>query len=168
MLLQKPDRLIKPKLAVPAILIGRRSGRLTLIVVILLLSGLYLHSCQSEKNKQNALNHIKTVRPGTAVDFNKLIGRWLRPDGGYILEISRVESNGKLEAVYMNPRLINVSQALATEKDAVIHIFVELRDVGYPGATYTMTYDAANDVINGIYYQPALDQSFEIQFVRTN
>ena len=42
------------------------------------------------------------------VEFQKLIGRWLRPDGGYILEISHISSDRKMEAAYFNPRPINV------------------------------------------------------------
>ena len=83
-----------------------------------------------------------------------------------MIEIQKVDMNGKIEAAYYNPRTINISQALAAQKDGQIHLFIELRDVGYPGATYTLTYDKSNDVLNGLYYQPAAGQTFEVQFVR--
>jgi len=44
--------------------------------------------------------------------------------------------------------------------------FVELRDVNYPGSTYTLVYQAENDRLYGIYYQAALGQMFEVEFVR--
>jgi hypothetical protein len=38
--------------------------------------------------------------------------------------------------------------------------------VNYPGATYRLTYDPESNQLRGIYYQPALQQSFKIFFVR--
>jgi len=119
---------------------------------------LVLSACRSDADKpENAAKESEagggqTAGP-TAPDYSVLVGRWLRPDGGYVIEIQ-------------NPRTINVSQALAAQKDGQIQIFIELRDVGYPGATYTLTYDKGNDVLNGLYYQPAAGQTFEVQFVR--
>jgi hypothetical protein len=45
-------------------------------------------------------------------------------------------------------------------------VFVELRDTNYPGSTYTMIYDPRDDVLKGIYYQAAIQESYEIVFVR--
>ena len=44
--------------------------------------------------------------------------------------------------------------------------FIELRDVNYPGSTYTLTYDLASDQLKGIYFQAAEQQRFEVAFVR--
>jgi len=132
---------------------------------------LVLSACRSDADKpENAAKESEagggqTAGP-TAPDYSVLVGRWLRPDGGYVIEIQKVDMNGRIEAAYYNPRTINVSQALAAQKDGQIQIFIELRDVGYPGATYTLTYDKGNDVLNGLYYQPAAGQTFEVQFVR--
>ena len=38
-------------------------------------------------------------------------GRWLRPDGGYVLQLSDPGPNGELKAAYFNPQPINVSRA---------------------------------------------------------
>src|SRR5512139_576077 len=35
-------------------------------------------------------------------DFETLRGRWLRPDGGYVLEIRSVDSNGARVAIRLN------------------------------------------------------------------
>jgi hypothetical protein len=43
---------------------------------------------------------------------------------------------------------------------------VELNDVGYPGATYVLSYDEKTDQLVGKYNQPAMQQSFDIEFVR--
>ena len=99
--------------------------------------------------------------------FQKLTGRWLRPDGGYILEIKSVDDrSGKMEAAYLNPKPIHVAKAEATREGAGLKIFVELRDVNYPGSTYTLAHDPAKDQLAGIYYQAALQQQFEVVFER--
>ena len=99
-------------------------------------------------------------------DFQKLKGKWVRPDGGYVLEISSVDESGKFEASYSNPKPIHVAKAEASRSDQTVKVFIELRDVNYPGSTYTLAYDAANDELKGIYYQAALQQQFEVNFVR--
>lgn len=112
-----------------------------------------------------------TTQPAVAAthpEFQKLIGKWLRPDGGYILEIRSVTSDGKLEAGYFNPRPINVSKAQATREGDQTKVFVELRDVNYPGSTYTLLYVPQNDQLSGTYYQALQQQRFEVVFVRSN
>ena len=103
---------------------------------------------------------------GTTDNFRKLVGRWVRPDGGYVIDIRRVDAAGKLQAAYFNPRPIHVSQAQVTQKEGEIQIFIELRDVGYPGASYALRYNAKHDVLTGLYHQPAVGQTFDVAFVR--
>jgi hypothetical protein len=98
--------------------------------------------------------------------FRALQGRWLRPDGGYVLEIRAVDSSGKIEAVYLNPKPINIARAEATRDGSTVKVFVELRAPGYPGSTYTLTYDPKGDRLAGVYFQAALQQRFDIVFVR--
>ena len=98
--------------------------------------------------------------------FTKLQGKWLRPDGGYILEIRSAAADGQLEAAYLNPRPIHVAKAGASRDGENLKVFVELRDVNYPGSTYTLAYDPPTDQLKGIYYQAALGQQFEVYFQR--
>jgi hypothetical protein len=98
--------------------------------------------------------------------FEKLKGRWLRPDGGYIVEIRSVESGGKLDAAYFNPKPIHVAKAEASQDGGTIKVFIELRDVNYPGSTYTLAYDPQSDQLKGIYYQALQQQIFEVYFER--
>ncbi|MCU0785585.1 MAG: hypothetical protein MUF81_16385 [Verrucomicrobia bacterium] len=98
--------------------------------------------------------------------FEKLKGKWLRPDGGYILEIRTATAEGKLEAGYFNPRPINVAKAEASQEGATVKVFIELRDVNYPGSTYTLVYQPAADRLVGNYFQAAMGQNFEVEFVR--
>jgi hypothetical protein len=106
------------------------------------------------------------AKPDSNKGFESLKGRWQRPDGGYVLDIKNVDANGKLTSGYFNPRPINVSRAEAALDGTTIKIFIELRDINYPGATYHLTYDPGSDQLRGVYFQPALQQSFDVFFVR--
>lgn len=102
----------------------------------------------------------------TAISQQRLVGQWIRPDGGYVLEIRRAELSGRLEAAYFNPSPINVSRAEWQREDDRLGVFVELRDVNYPGSTYKLTYLPAEEVLKGTYFQAATGESYEIEFVR--
>jgi len=102
----------------------------------------------------------------SAVGFQKLTGRWQRLDGGYVLEIKNIGAQGVMDAAYFNPRSIHVEKAKASQDGDGTKIFIELRDVNYPGSTYSLTYDAANDRLQGIYYQAVERLRFEVAFMR--
>jgi hypothetical protein len=103
-----------------------------------------------------------TAKPG----FDKLTGRWLRPDGGYVIEVRSVAPGGNMDASYFNPRPIHVAKAEASETDGTVKVFIELRDVNYPGSTYTLTYDPTSDGLTGVYFQAALKETYDVVFVR--
>ena len=111
---------------------------------------------------------VPAAAPASAVPeaVRKLFGRWLRADGGYVLELRGGDMSGVLQAGYFNPKSINVSRAVWMQGGAGLQVAVELNDTGYPGATYVLTYDAQNDRLAGQYTQPAMQQSFDIEFVR--
>jgi len=102
----------------------------------------------------------------TQTDYGRIEGKWLRPDGGYVLELSDVKSEGKLKAAYFNPRPINVGKAEWRSMDDHIQVFVELQDVNYPGSTYTLIYDPKRDQLKGYYYQAVVKGTFDVVFVR--
>ena len=96
----------------------------------------------------------------------RLLGSWIRPDGGYILEIKEIGKDGSLKAAYYNPRSINVSRAELTRKDGSVNVLIELRDVNYPGSTYKLRYDPKSDRLIGTYFQAVEGVTYDIQFVR--
>jgi len=110
--------------------------------------------------------NASTIATQAPVSFQKLKGKWLRPDGGYIIDVRNVEDSGKLNASYFNPNPINVSKAQASQEGSATKVFIELRDVNYPGSTYTLTYLPERDLLVGIYYQALQQQSFEVYFER--
>jgi uncharacterized protein (DUF2147 family) len=99
--------------------------------------------------------------------FERLKGKWLRPDGGYVVDVKNVSDSGQMDASYFNPRRINVAKAEASRDGETVKVFIELRDVNYPGSTYDLIYDPQSDSLRGIYYQAARQQRFEVGFVRT-
>jgi hypothetical protein len=99
-------------------------------------------------------------------DVQPLEGRWVRPDGGYILELWDIKKDGSVSAGYYNPRPINVFSAKWSRKEGEINLFVELRDVNYPGSKYNLLYDPKSDRLKGTYFQAVEKQTFNIEFVR--
>jgi hypothetical protein len=90
----------------------------------------------------------------------------VRPDGGYVIEISKIYPDGKVDAAYFNPSPIHVSRSTVSEKDGLIELFIELQGQGYPGSTYTLKYNPEYDAMVGIYFQAVIQQSFEVIFQR--
>jgi hypothetical protein len=101
--------------------------------------------------------------PGDPV---QLVGKWQRTDGGYVMELTNPTFDGRLTAAYFNPRSINVSRSGWVLEDGNLLVFVELRDQGYPGSTYTLAYQPDSDRLVGIYFQAAVQQRFEVVFKR--
>ncbi len=119
-----------------------------LIIVIAIVAGVLFHSS------------------GRKADYEKLIGKWVRPDGGYVISIHNIDSRGQVQAAYFNPNPINVSKAMATSEVGKIKLFVELRDVGYPGSKYNLTYNPREDMLQGTYFQAQIQQLYQVFFRR--
>jgi hypothetical protein len=102
----------------------------------------------------------------TQADYAHLAGKWVRLDGGYVMELKDVTPNGRLKALYFNPRPINVSRAGWRRTANGLEVLVELRDVNYPGSTYKLAYSAEKDLLEGYYYQALHGQTYYIEFVR--
>lgn len=145
-------------------------------LAVCLLGGLALSSCRKGEPaaaaepaaKAAPANPTAAKAPSAAVPepVRKLLGKWLRSDGQYVLELKGAEISGVVDAAYFNPKSIHVSRAIWMQGPTGFQVVVELNDVGYPGATYVLTYDAQADRLAGQYNQPAMQQSFDIDFVR--
>ena len=112
---------------------------------------------------------VKAEAPAAQADgvFGALSGRWVRPDGGYVINIRSVDASGKLDASYANPNPLPFARADATHEGKTIKLFFELRAGGYNGSTYTLTYEPASDTLKGVYFQAVAQQKFDIYFTRT-
>ncbi len=116
--------------------------------------------------ESSALSNAPTADTPVAQKYDKLRGRWERPDGGYVIEIRSADSEGRLEANYFNPASIKVSQARAYQEGGVTKVFVELRDVNYPGCTYKLAYNAQSDQLFGQYFQATMQETYDVTFGR--
>jgi hypothetical protein len=146
---------------------GKRRGKLWLVVcaVVVVVIGLALYSGRGGSTpKASPPSPAPDAAPKSA--FSVLNGQWARSDGDYMLVIERVDNDGSMKASYLNPRPIHVSQARASREGGTVKMFVELRDQGYPGCTYRLSYDKARDQLFGVYFQAAQQQSYDVVFER--
>ena len=102
----------------------------------------------------------------TSNRFDVLLGRWVRPDGGYVIDVTKVEPDGRVQAAYYNPNPIHVSNARSVWEGQDLKLFVELRGAGYPGSTYTLTYNPDTKRLEGSYFQAAMNETYQVFFVR--
>jgi len=99
-------------------------------------------------------------------DIKVLKGNWVRPDGGYVIQIKGVGADGTLDAMYFNPNPLPFAMARAVQDGAMLRLSLELRAGGYGGSTYELAYDAGIDRLRGVYYQAVARQRFEVVFAR--
>lgn len=109
----------------------------------------------------------KSIKETTKVSSDTLLGRWLRPDGNYIIQINTINEDKKIEAQYFNPKPINIARAEIIPDDN-LHIFIEFNDKGYEGSSYDLIYDPVNDALIGKYFQATYGQTYQIGFIRLN
>lgn len=146
----------------------KRALILTGVSALIVLLVLYTMFRQEQTNVSTdpatkATSQIPSAKPQ---DISRLVGRWLRPDGGYILEIRSASPDGKLDVGYFNPKAINVGRAEWVAKDGKLYVMAELQDVNYPGSIYGLEYLPATDQMVGTYYQAVEKSTFDVQFVR--
>ena len=106
------------------------------------------------------------ARASEQLDFSLLVGEWIRPDGGYVINVRKIKADGSVDAGYFNPNMINVAEASVSEWKGLVKLFIKLDDTGYPGSTYTLFYYAEKDALAGFYYQAVIKQTFEVVFMR--
>jgi hypothetical protein len=132
--------------------------------------GSLLVSCGSktETSAPPPASQTNAVPAGAAAspELVKLVGKWQRPDGGYVVDIRGVDPSGKLDVGYYNPNPINVSRAAAWRDKGATKLVIELRDVNYPGSTYTLELNPQTDQLFGQYFQAALRETYEVVFTR--
>ena len=128
----------------------------SLLAVVLIVIIIYLINNSQETNRST----------GKAVSNNLLVGDWVRTDASYLVKIIKVNRDRTLKAQYFNPNPINVGKANWEESYGSLKIIIELRDVNYPGSTYTLSYLPDRDVLAGDYYQAVEGITFYVEFTR--
>ena len=151
---------------------GLRKHRTALLasigIVAVVIVSLLLKTIKTSGDSPSTADQ-KVAAPQTTVpapNFQSVVGQWIRIDSPYVIDIESADQEGTLQAKYYNPRPINVSVARARAKDDTLEVFVELRDVNYPGSTYTLTYDSTRELLMGVYFQATMKQKYNVVFRR--
>ena len=116
--------------------------------------------------KAPAKSEVPAAETAAPAEVQRMLGRWLRSDGTYVLELRGADRSGIVQAAYFNPKSINVSRSIWLRGAEGTQVVVELNDTGYPGATYVLGLAADGDRLVGKYNQPQMGQSFDVEFIR--
>jgi DNA modification methylase len=111
------------------------------------------HLSVSKKKVKEPL--IEYVDPG--VEYEIINGDALK-------ELNKFEDD-KFDLIITSPPY-NVGKANWEESNGSLKIIIELRDVNYPGSTYTLSYLPDRDVLAGDYYQAVEGITFYVEFAR--
>ncbi len=96
--------------------------------------------------------------------FDRIKGKWVRSDGGYVLEFKKLKDNNELDVAYFNPNPIHVGKARMYEERGFTKVFVELQDVNYPGSRYTLILNVDKNQLVGNYFQATQQVDYEVAF----
>ena len=140
-----------------------------LIVTLLLLNGCNQERVSNNDSKQDtiSMDTARQKRPVAATDKNLLIGNWVRTDASYQISISALLENGDMNARYFNPKSIHVATAAWADVDGILQVYLELRDQGYPGSNYKLSYLPDRDVLSGEYFQAVQGATYPVEFGRS-
>ena len=151
--------------------VAKKKSPLWMVVVVIVIAsvgGVLWGTYNSGKGKNSPASSSPSHTP-TKSDKDLLVARWVRVDseGNYIIEIKSATADGKLDARYFNPNPIKVGRAEWQQKNGSLMIVVELRDVNYPGSTYTLNFIPSENRLTGNYYQAVEGANFDVEFVRS-
>lgn len=140
-----------------------------LIVVLWLCNSCNQKQVSSNDSKQDRIiiAEDKQTLPVAAIDKNLLIGNWVRTDAAYQITISALLDNGDMNAGYFNPKSIHVATAAWADADGVLQVYLELRDQGYPGSNYKLSYQPDRDMLTGEYFQAVQGATYPVEFARS-
>lgn len=142
-----------------------------LLVCMCVLAGLWQLTDSGDKifpSKVSKINAEARPMEVNQAGPEKLIGRWLRSDGRYLIDIQKINGDGTLNAAYFNPDPVNIAQAKFYLEKSAVKVFIELKDKGYPGSTYTLVYISKRDMLGGIYFHAGIKKNFQVTFIRKN
>ena len=140
--------------------------------LLITVPAMFCISCNSSPEEKETIKpdiagkDTAVVHQTPPLNKDLIIGDWVRTDAPYEIKISELTDGGSMKTGYFNPRSINVSKALWTFADNTLKIYIELRDVNYPGSNYNLTYFKENDSLAGKYFQAVEGVTYEVGFTR--
>lgn len=152
--------------------VAKKKSHLWMVVVVIVVAsvgGVLWGTHNAGKGMNSSGSASSPAYTPTKSDKDLLVARWVRVDseGNYIIEIKSATADGKLDARYFNPNPIKVGRAEWQQKNGSLMIVVELRDVNYPGSTYTLNFIPSENRLTGNYYQAVEGANFDVEFVRS-
>lgn len=150
----------------------KKKTPLSIVIVVIAVAsigGVLWRTYNADKITTSSTSTPSPQQTQTKADKDLLVGRWTRTDsdGAYVIEIKSAGDDGKLEASYFNPGPIKVGHAEWQKKNNGLMVIVELRDVNYPGSTYTLNFIPSENRMTGNYFQAVEGTNFDVEFVRT-
>ncbi len=138
------------------------------VIAVATMGGILWRNYHAGQGTTSTTSSSSPANAADPVNKDQLVGRWTRTDsdGAYVIEIKSASADGKLEANYFNPNPIKVGHAEWQKKNNGLMIIVELRDVNYPGSTYTLNFIPNENRMTGNYYQAVEGANFDVEFVR--
>jgi hypothetical protein len=121
---------------------------------------------EGESAEETQTSSSTEMKEPAAPALGKITGRWLRPDGGYVLVLENIRDGGMVTASYFNPSPIPVAESKWAAEGSELHVFVKFDHPNYPGSYYYLVYDPASDRLKGAYYQAVYDRTYSIEFIR--
>ncbi|HTE24606.1 hypothetical protein [Flavitalea sp.] len=142
--------------------------RLILIAAIAVFSSGCNQPLNNDKAAETEISEGESaiIKEYKSIDRTIVTGNWIRTDAEYRLEISELYVNGKIKAGYFNPSSINVADTRWSTRDSILNIYIELRDVNYPGSKYNLYYIQDKDMLAGEYFQAVEGNTYKVQFAR--
>jgi len=149
---------------------NKQGSRILIIFAVILVAAfatfMFWPSVETTSAENNTTPAPVASSPVPAADKEKLVGRWQRTDGGYIIELKNPTTEGLIEAGYFNPNPINVGRSAWQNKDGRLMVMVELQDQNYPGSLYNLEYQSHIDKLTGNYFQAVERVSYNVEFTR--
>jgi hypothetical protein len=134
-------------------------------VIASLVFSIMLSGCEKTEKPTESTAAVKSeAQVQMTGAFEKIKGKWVRSDGGYVLEFKQLLPNNALDVAYFNPSPIHVGKARIYEERGFTKIFVELQDVNYPGSRYTLILNAEKSQLVGNYFQATQQVDYEVAF----
>lgn len=131
-----------------------------LLSLTLFISMISACSNQQTNDKQETSIYVSDTKLTAA------LGKWQRTDGDYIIDLSNIKTDSTLEAAYLNPKPINISETMWKVNNGYIYFYIKLDDEGYPGSYYSLGYYPDEDRLYGFYFQAMQQQKYDVVFER--
>ncbi len=160
---KEPDGGVRPRMVHRKVLVPAGG-----VIVVTVAVSVALLASRDRKPPAAPVTSVVVAHSERKLETQRLVGNWVRPDGGYVLSVRTIDPTGQAEAAYFNPGPIHVARANVSSPSNRMKLFVELRDKGYPGSTYELTYDPNDDTLEGIYFQAQIQRRFDVVFLRMN